>query len=390
MRFTEPYPEAVAPLRRALHALAGRDGQTEEEMRWLWFACSITPEPLAPELWEDETWHELATRAVSVARGAGALTILPLALTYRACVHVQAGEFADAAALIAEADAITDATRNAPLKYPSLLLVAWRGQEAEALDVIDAGIKDATARGEGRALGFAQYVKALLYNGLGRYPEALAAAQTACAHDDLGLFGLALTELVEAAARCSRRDVAFEAMRRLQERTDASGTDWALGIQARSRALLNEGEAAERLYREAIARLARTRIRVELVRTLLEYGEWLRRLNRTVDARTQLHDAYAAFASMGAEGFAERARRELLATGERVPTRNVDTGDGLTPQEEQIARLARDGLSNQEIGAELFISARTVEWHLRKVFAKLGISSRRQLRAALPRTAAPS
>jgi DNA-binding CsgD family transcriptional regulator/tetratricopeptide (TPR) repeat protein len=387
-RFTEPYAAAVAPLRRALRALAGHDRHTEEDMRWLWFSCSITPEPLAPELWDDEAWHELATRAVRHARDAGALAILPLALTYRAGVHVQEGDFDDASALIAEAEAITDATGNAPLKYSSLLLIAWRGRE-EALDVIDTGIEDATARGEGRAIGFAQYVKALLYNGLGRYPEALIAAQGACAHDDLGLFGLALTELVEAAVRCDRRTIALDAMRRLEERTHATGTEWALGIEARARALLSEDEVAEHLYREAIERLGRTRIRVELVRTQLQYGEWLRRRNRRVDARKELHGAYDAFASMGAEGFAERARRELLASGEKVRKRLDQTRDELTPQERQIALLAREGLSNSEIGSRLFISPRTVEWHLRKVFAKLGIRSRMSIREALPASGDP-
>jgi tetratricopeptide (TPR) repeat protein len=306
------YAAAVPPLRRALRALAGHDRHTEEGTRWLWFSCSITPEPLAPELWDDEAWHDLATRAVRHARDAGALAIFPLALTYRAGVHVQAGDFDDASALIAEAKAITDATGNAPLKYSSLLLVGWRGRQTEALDVSTQGIEDATARGEGRAIGFAQYVKALVYNGFGRYPEALTAAQAACAHDDLGLFGLALTELVEAAVRCDRRTVALDAMRRLEERTHATGTEWAVGIEARARALLSEDEVAEHLYREAIERLGRTRIRVELVRTQLQYGEWLRRQNRRVDARKQLHGAYDASASMGAEGFAERARRELL------------------------------------------------------------------------------
>lgn len=383
-RFTEPYAAAVHPLRRALGALAGRDRHTEEDMRWLWFSCSITPEPLAPELWDDEAWHELATRAVRHARAAGALAILPLALTYRAGVHVQAGEFDDASTLIAEAEAITAATGNAPLKYSSLMLIAWRGREADAVDVIDTGIEDATARGEGRAVGFAQYAKALLYNGIGHYEEALEAARSACAHDDLGVFGLALTELVEAGARCDRRDLAIDAMRRLEERTRASATDWALGIEARSRALLGEDEVAENLYREAIERLGRTRIRVELVRAQLEYGEWLRRENRRVDAREQLRRAYDAFASMGAEGFADRARRELLASGEKVRKRLDHTRDELTPQERQIAVLARDGLSNSEIGSRLFISPRTVEWHLRKVFAKLGIKSRMSLRDALP------
>jgi DNA-binding CsgD family transcriptional regulator len=383
-RFTESYAAAVPPLRRALSALVGRDGGGGADLRWLWFACPVTPEPLAPELWDDETWHELATRAVTLARGAGALTVLPVALTYRACVHVHAGEFDAASALIDEADAITGATGNAPLRYTSLELVAWRGQEAAALAAIEAGIQDATARGEGRAIGFAQYVTAVLYNGLGRYREALAAAQRACAHDDLGVLGWALTELIEAAVRSDSLGVASDALRRLGERTRASGTDWALGIEARSRALLSEGETADRLYREAIEHLGRTRIRVELHRARLHYGEWLRREQRRVDAREQLRLAHDAFASMGAEAFAERARRELKATGEKVRKRRHETRDQLTAQEEQIARLARDGLTNPEIAARLYLSTRTVEWHLHKVFAKLRIRSRMGLHAALP------
>jgi DNA-binding CsgD family transcriptional regulator/tetratricopeptide (TPR) repeat protein len=383
-RFTEPYVAALPSLTRALHALAGRDGGDEDDLRWLWFACPVTPEPLAPELWDDEIWHQLAIRAVGLARDAGALSVLPVALTYRACVHVYAGEFAAASALIEEADAITAATGNAPLRYTSLALVAWRGRETAALNVIETDIRDATARGEGRAVGFAKYVTAVLHNGHGRYREALEAAHDACAHDDLGICGWALTELVESAARSDRRDIASDALYRLEERTRASGTDWALGIEARSRALLSEGDAAERLYREAIERLSSTRIRVELARARLHYGEWLRRERRRVDAREQLRGAYDAFASMGAEAFADRSRRELTATCEKVRKRRDETRDELTPQEEQIARLARDGLTNPEIAAQLFVSPRTVEYHLRKVFTKLEITSRLSLHEALP------
>jgi DNA-binding CsgD family transcriptional regulator len=335
-------------------------------------------------VWDDEMWHQLATRAVRLARDTGALSVLPVALTYRACVHVHAGEFAAAWALIEEADAITDATGNAPLRYTSLLLLAWRGRETSALKALESDIRDAATRGEGRAIGYAKYVTALLYNGLGRYRQAFDAAEEACAYDDLGLGGWALTELVEAAARSHKREVATAALNRLEERTRASGSDWALGIEARSRALLSDGEAAERSYEVAIERLARTRIRVELTRTRLHYGEWLRREHRRVDARDQLRRAYDEFASMGAEGFAERARRELMATGEKLRKRRDETRDELTPQEEQIARLARDGLTNPEIAAELFLSTRTIEWHLHKVFAKLGIGSRMGLHAALP------
>ena len=390
-RFTEPYATALPSLRQALDALAGREGCGADNPRWLWFACPVAPEPLALDLWDDQTWHELATRAVRICRDAGALAVLPNALTYRASLHVLAGEFTAASGLIEEAYAIAEAIGSAPLRYPSLLLAAWRGQEAAGLKVIEAGIQDARARGLERPIGFAQCVTAVLYNGLGRYQEALAAGQRARAYfpaddlDDLGPLGWALIELVEAGVRSDSREVASDALRQLAERTRASGTDWALGIEARSRALLSDGETAERLFREAIERLARTRIRVELTRAHLHYGEWLRRENRRVDAREQLRIAYDAFASMGAEGFAERTRRELLATGEKVRKRADETRDELTPQEDQIARMARDGLANAEIGAQLFISSRTVEYHLHKVFAKLNIGSRNELTRALPR-----
>ena len=389
MRFTEPYAAALPALRQALHALAGRDGRPDDSPRLLWFTCPVAPEPLALDLWDDQTWHEIATRAVRICRDAGSLAVLPNALTYRAGLHVLAGEFAAASALIDEAYAIAEATGSAPLRYPSLLLAAWRGHEAEALNVIDACIQDAKARGLERPIGFSQCVTALLYNGLGRYHEALAAAQRARAYfptdhlDDLGQLGWALIELVEAGVHTGSRDLAADALRRLEERASASGTDWALGIEARSRALLSEGDAAERLYREAIERLSRTRIRAELARARLHYGEWLRRENRRVDAREHLRRAHDEFASMGAGAFAARAKRELRSTGERARQRRDETRYELTPSETQIARLAREGLTNSEIGAQLFISPRTVEWHLHQVFMKLGITSRRGLHETL-------
>ena len=233
--------------------------------------------------------------------------------------------------------------------------------------------------GEGRAIGLAHYATAVLYGGLGRYSDALAAAQRTCAHEDLGFFGWALIELVEAGTRSDARAAATDALRQLEERTRASGTDWALGVRARSKALLSDGQAAETLYREAIERLGRSRIAVHLARAQLVYGEWLRREQRRVDAREQLQSAHGTFSRIGAEAFAERARRELLATGETARRRTVDTHDGLTPQEAQIARLARDGHTNPDIGAQLFISPRTVQYHLDKVFTKLDITSRNQL-----------
>ena len=378
-RFTDGYAAGVPPLRRALAAVSEDDGHSEDDIRWLWLSCRI-----APDLWEDETWHELATRQLRLARDAGALTVLPLAATYRAGVHVHAGEFAAAAALIEEADAITQATGNAPLMYSSLVLAAWRGQEAQALALIEASREDAARRGEGRAVTLAEYATAVLYNGLGGYQAALAAAQRACEYDALGLFAWSLIELVEAAARSREPELAVDALERLSERTRLSGTDWALGVEARSRALLSNGRTAEDLYLEAIERLGRCRIKVHLARTYLLYGEWLRRENRRIDAREKLRTAHEMFSTMGAEAFAERAARELLATGEKARKRTADTRDQLTAQEKQIAELARDGHSNPEIGAQLFIGTRTVEYHLHKVFTKLEISSRNELQRVLP------
>jgi DNA-binding CsgD family transcriptional regulator/tetratricopeptide (TPR) repeat protein len=299
-------------------------------------------------------------------------------------VHVHAGEFAAASSLIEEADAITEATGNASLGYTSLALVAWQGQEARALELIEASARDATATGEGRALTMAGYATAVLHNGLGHYEGAFTAALQTTEHDDLGLLAWTLVELVEAGVRSGRPETAAVALRRLEERTQAAGTEWALGTEARSRALLTDGEDAERLYREAINLLARSRMAAHLARAHLVYGEWLRRENRRLDAREQLRTAFEMFGAMGAEAFGERARRELLATGETVRKRTVETRDDLTAQEAQIARLAGAGHTNPEIGAQLFISPRTVEYHLHHVFKKLDITSRRELRTALP------
>jgi DNA-binding CsgD family transcriptional regulator len=382
-RFTAGYVASVEPLQRALGAFRREDegSQAQEGLaHWLWLTCPVA---LAPELWDDATWNELASRAVRLARNAGALTVLPVALTYYAGVQLQTGDFVAASAMIDEADAITTATGNAPLKYASLMLVAWQGEESRARTLIDAGVRTAIARGEGRAIGLAGYATAVLYNGLGQYEAALDGAQRACEHEDLGFFGWYLVELVEAAVRSGNRDVAVTTLGRLSKITDAAGTDWALGIQARSHALLSAGDAAERLYREAVDRLGRTRIRVELARAHLVYGEWLRRENRRLDARIQLRTAHEMFTQFGAGAFAERTRRELQATGEKVRKRALVASAALTAQEERIAHLARDGLTNPEIGAQLYISPHTVEWHLRKVFTKLGITSRKQLRTNL-------
>ena len=280
--------------------------------------------------------------------------------------------------LIEAVEAISESTGYAPALLTPLLLAAWRGREALSLDLIAATIEEASAEDVGRATALTDYAKAVLHNGLGRYQDALVAAQRACAQQDLDLLSWAHIELVEAGARSDARAVAADALRHLEGRTRA-GSDWALGTWARSTALLSDGTAAEPLYREAIERFERGRVAVHLPRAQLVYGEWLRRENRRVEAREQLRGALEAFSDIGAEGFAERARRELLATGETARRRTDDTRGILTPQEAQIARLAQDGLSNPEIGSQLFISSRTVQYHLRKVFRKLEITSRNQL-----------
>ena len=334
---------------------------------------------MARNLWDDEVWYELVTRGLRAARETGALRVLPIALTYRASLHVHEGEFSAASSLIEQADVIIEATEMAPLKVASLMLAAWRGNESKALELFEAGRREATARGEGVGLTILDWATALLYNGHGRYDEARSAAQRGCEQDDVRLFAWSLVEMIEAGVRSGAMDGMYTVLDRLSERTRASGTEWALGIQAGSRALLSEGDDAESLYREAVERLARTRGVVHLARARLLYGEWLRRENRRVDAREQLRAAHQIFDDIGAEGFAERARHELLATGETARKRTDDVPAVLTPQEAHIARLARDGLSNPEIGAQLFISPRTVQYHLRKVFMKLDITSRSQL-----------
>lgn len=381
IRATDGHAAGLATLRDALALISAEaEGGGADVMRWFWQAFPIVQESAAHELWDDEVWHQLATHAVRLARDAGALAVLPLALVYRAGVHVQAGEFTAATALIEEADAITAATGYAPVKYHSVLLAALRGNESDALRLIESAHHDGVARGEGRVVGLTNFARAVLYNGLGRYEEAFTAAAQACQDEDLGLFGWCLIELIEAGVRSGDTQAARDALAELEQRARNSGTDWAAGVLARSQALLADDGKAETLYREAIVRLGNTRIAVQLARAHLVYGEWLRRCSRRVDARTQLHTAHEMFSGMGAEAFAERARRELLVTGRKVSKRSTAPAGELTAQEAQIAKLAGDGLTNSEIAAQLFISTHTVEWHLRKVFAKLGIKSRRQLR----------
>ena len=383
-RCTEGPGAAVPPLRLALQAVMTEDLDGHEAvMHWL-LLSPIVQSMTVFELWDDEAFDALSTRAVQLARDSGALAMLPVALVYRSGVHVFAGDLAAAKAHVEEADAIALATGNPTLMYAWLLVGAWRGVEPEVMGFIDAGLDDASGRSEGRVIALAGYASAVLNNGLCRYEAAMDGARRASDDGQFGYSGAALPELVEAAIRSGEPEVARAALHRLQEPARAAGTDWALGVLARSHALTTDGEDADALYREAIERLERTRVRIELARARLLYGEWLRREGRRVDAREQLRAAHEMFSVAGAEAFAERARRELSATGETVSRRTAETRDHLTPQEAQIARLAADGATNPEIGAQLFISPRTVEYHLRKVFTKLDVSSRRELRGALP------
>jgi DNA-binding CsgD family transcriptional regulator len=348
--------------------------------QWLYWPFPIAQESAAHELWDDEVLERIATDTVRRAREAGALAALPPALGYRAGVHFYRGEFDSATRLIEESKTITASMGYAPVRYHTLMLAAWRGALTEAEDIIAAAATDGAARGEGRLLGLSGFSTAILYNGLGRYDEALAEARRCCEYEDLGFYGWCLYELIEAAVHAGDRETAAAALPKFEERAGASGTDWGLGAVAAAQALLADNDAAEGAFVEAIERLERADIALHLSRARLSYGEWLRRANRRTDARKQLSAAHQLFTEMGAHGFAERARRELTVTGEKVRKQPVGSGDALTAQEGQIARLARDGLTNQEIGAQLFISTHTVEWHLRKVFVKLGITSRKQLR----------
>jgi DNA-binding CsgD family transcriptional regulator len=385
VRLTAGYAASAPALKRALSAVRDQGGRPGLDVRWPWTARRV-----APELFDDDAWHALGTRNVAMARDAGALAVLPLALNYLATMRVFEGNLETATALLNEAAAIADATGTPPIVFGRLSLAGFRGDEAQASALIEASVPVAIARGEGVVLTVGEHARAVLHNGLGRYQAALDAAQSSSAQDELMFSVWSLPELVEAAVRCGKTELAADTLERLCERTQAAGTELALGIQARSQALLRDGEPAESLYREAIQRLGGTRMRPALARTHLLYGEWLRRENRRGDAREQLRTAYDRFTAMGMEAFAERARRELVATGETVHKRTAQARYELTAQEVQIARLAGDGLSNPEIAAQLFLSTRTVEWHLRKVFSKLGISSRRELGRALAELTRPA
>ena len=377
--YNEGYAAALPILRRALIAFGG-GMPADQELRWLSLAFAA-----AIHIWDDDRAEVLSKRYVERARKVGALIELPLALSRRVYVLLSAGELTAAATLVEEVQAATEATGTNFTPYAAMGLAALRGDEIEASALIEATLKDVPSRGEGLGITAAERANAVLNNGLGHYQKAQAAAQRATVNDrELGFSNWALAELIEAATRSGISETAAGAYRRLAEITSASGTDWALGVQARSHALLSEGEEAEGLYRQAIARLGRTRARTELARAHLLYGEWLRRERRRADAREQLRTAHRMLEAMGMEAFAERAGRELRATGETARKRTVATTVELTAREAQIARLARDGLSNPEIGTRLFLSPRTVQYHLRNVFTKLGISSRGQLYRVLP------
>jgi DNA-binding CsgD family transcriptional regulator len=379
---------AGAPiLKAAIRAFREEVALPPEESRWLSLACRA-----AAEVWDEESWRLLATRELQRAREAGALTATPLLLSSLSYLHVLCGELSTAESLLDEIRATVAVIGIPAHLYVELWVAALRGRESEFSALVEDFTTDAKARGEGFALAFAAQAAAVLYNGLGRYEEAFAAvreAVDAAPYSDLGAQS-AVAELVEAAGRAGEHRIAQRAFERLTLTTGPSGSDWALGVEARSRALLGDGDAAERLYLEAIERLRRTRVRVQLARTHLLYGEWLRRERRRLDARVQLRAALELFTSIGADGFAARAERELLATGERARKRSVETREDLTAQEVQVARLARDGLSNSAIGERLFISQHTVAYHLRKVFTKLDITSRNQLGRVLPQSPEPA
>ena len=377
---TDGYTAGASVLQQAVRAFRGPSVTVFELLRWLWPAAHI-----AMALWDDESYELLSARHVELARKSGLLAVLPTALTTRIVASAFAGEFDAADRLIVEMRVLTDAMDVSMPSYGPLFVSGWRGEETALAEVSRAAVEQNSGRGEGAGLAFADYAHAVLNNGLGHYEEALAAATSIDAFEAEGfvIYTAGLVELIEAAVRSGARHRATGALERLSEATSATATDWGAGVRARSQALLGTNEVAEELYREAIERLAPTRIRPQLARAHLLYGEWLRRQNRRVEARDQLRVAYEMLSGMGVNAFAERARRELLATGETVRRRNVKTLTELTAQEAHIAELAVAGQTNPEIGAQLFLSARTVEWHLRNVFAKLGVASRRDLRPAL-------
>ena len=362
-------------LQRAVDAFCSSHIVDEERLRWSWLAGQA-----AAFIWDYDSWDLLTARQVKLARDAGALTVLPVTLSMRAGVHLFAGELNIAASLVDRIEALADVTDARTDRYAAVLLAGLRGRELDAQELIDANAKEFASRGEGTGVSVTQWAAAALYNGLARYHEAFSAAEAVLEDpDDLSFGPFATVELVEAASRTGRADTAMAALDRLEAGASASGSPWGAAIAARSRAMLSKGDAAESRYRDAIERLTPTALSFDLARTHLVYGEWLRRVRRNVEAREQLRIAHTLFSDFGMEGFAERARIELRATGEHARTRSVETSNELTPQEAQISRLVAEGATNNEIAAQLFITPRTVEYHLHKVFRKLDVKSRTQL-----------
>jgi DNA-binding CsgD family transcriptional regulator len=377
---TEGRAEAAPLLRRAAQVFAEEEIAMEERLRWA-TAAGIT----ANIVWDEERWHTIVARELQSCRDAGLLAQLVISVNAMAIITVWRGDLAAAASLIAEAEAIATATGTRFAPFAAVWLAGFRGAETEAAQLIETVIKGSRAAGQGVGIQWSQWASAILYNGLGRYEMALVDAQQAAEEaPELFISALALPELIEAASRTGQTRLAADALGRLAEATSIGHTDWGRGIYARSRALLSDGPDAEACYREAVDRLGRTGFRPELARAHLLFGEWLRRERREADARAQLRTAHDVFAAIGMQAFAERARQGLLAAGGHVRKRAAATRGELTPQEAQIARLARSGLSNPEIAAQLFLSPRTVQYHLGNIFAKLEITSRRQLRQALP------
>jgi DNA-binding CsgD family transcriptional regulator len=389
LRGTQGYAAAAPTLAHALELLVAADVGASDTRRWLWLAGGRSSTIIAMELWDFESWQALAPRQVQVARDAGALVHLQFALNYLGLLSLLVGELGGAQRLLDEDRLIAEATGNPPVGYAAMMLAAWRGREQEASGLIQAAARMAAERGTAVPAGFAACASAVLHNGLGEYEAARDAAWGVFQRDQLGVGYLGVAELAEAAARTGEMTLVQAALDWLSERTRVTPTGWVLGIEARVRALLSDDEAADRWYRESVERLGRTQVRAELARSHLLYGEWLRRQRRRSDARVQLRTAHRMLEDMGIAAFADRARRELRAAGEATrkhtapAARAPGTGDGLTPQEAEVARLARDGLSNPEIGARLFISPRTAAYHLSSVFTKLGISSRSQLHRVL-------
>ena len=378
---TDDYGTGAPLCRDALRELSGDRISPEERLRWLRLGCAV-----ALELRDDESAYLLSHHSVRDARETGTLSELALALDVGTAVLVFCGELSAAASTAAETQLVQEATGISAAHHGALVLAAWQGRAREARELIELTIRQSGPRGEGSGLTISEYAHAVLCNGSGQYEEGLAAARSASEHREIVRENWGLTELIESAARTGRMDLASDAVDRLAFKARATGTDWALGIEARSRALLSEGDLADGRFREAIERLSRTRVRAELARAHLLYGEWLRRQRRRRDARLQLRTAYDMFTQMGAEAFAARTRAELAATGERPRQRSVETTQTLTPQEAQVARLVAQGGTNRDVAAELFLSPATVEYHLRKVYQKLEITSRTQLARKMPST----